>query len=270
MVRGLIMAFQDYRVIGESAFVGLDNFATAFTQRDFWYTMLRTVYYVALTLGIGFVLPILLALMLSEIRLGQYLFRTVYYLPTMTSGLVVMFVWKHLIYPSTESGLLNRMLMTVGFEPQRWIESEGWAMLCVVVPTIWAGVGAQCLIYLAALKTVEESLYEAAAIDGASTWQKLRHVTLPTLKALIIINFVGAFIGAFHAMQNIFVMTEGGPNRATHIMGLEIFYNFVVWLKLGYATAIAWVLGFMLIGFTIVQLRILKNVQFKTAGGGGH
>ena len=141
-------------------------------------------------------------------------------------------------------------------------------MLCVVIPSVWAGVGSACLIYLAALKMVEENLYEAASIDGAGTWHKLRHITLPSLKALVLINFVGAFIGSFHAMQNIFVMTEGGPNRATHIMGLEIFYNFVVWLKLGYATAIAWILGFLLIGFTVYQLRILRQVEFKAGAGG--
>ena len=262
------MAFQDYRVLEGSTFVGLDNFATAFTQMDFWMALVRTFYYVGLTLGIGFVLPIVLALMLAEIRVGQYFFRTVFYLPTMTSGLVVMFLWKHLIFDPTESGLLNQMLLEVGLEPQKWLESEGWAMICVVVPGIWAGVGSACLIYLAALKTVEESLYEAAAVDGATLWHKLRHITLPSIKALVLINFVGAFIGSFHAMQNIFVMTEGGPNRATHIMGLEIFYNFVVWLKLGYATAIAWILGFLLIGFTVYQLRILRQVEFRAGAGG--
>lgn len=267
MLRGFGMAFQDYRVLGGSTFVGLDNFATAFTQLDFWMALWRTFYYVGLSLGIGFVLPIALALMLAEIRVGQYFFRTVYYLPTMTSGLVVMFLWKHLIFEPTESGLFNQALLAFGLEPQRWLESEGWAMICVVVPTVWAGVGAACLIYLAALKMVEESLYEAAAIDGAGLWSKLRHITLPSLKALVLINFVGAFIGSFHAMQNIFVMTGGGPNRATHIMGLEIFYNFVVWLKLGYATAIAWVLGFALIGFTIWQLQILRQVEFRAGAG---
>jgi multiple sugar transport system permease protein len=138
-------------------------------------------------------------------------------------------------------------------------------MLCVVLPMVWAGAGPGCLIYLAALESVPDEMYEAADMDGASTWHKIAYITLPYLKPLIIINFVGAFIGAFQAMQQVFVMTGGGPAHATYLIGLEIWYNAFMYLKFGYATAEAWILGTMLIGFTVYQLQILKRVKFTTA-----
>ncbi len=139
-------------------------------------------------------------------------------------------------------------------------------MLCIVLPGIWAGAGPGSIIYLAALKTVPDEMYEAAEIDGASVWQKIFKVTLPYLKPLILINFLGAFIGSFQATQNIFVMTMGGPEMSTHTLSLEIFFNAFIYLKFGYATAMAWVMGAMLVGFTLYQLRIFQRVQF-TAGG---
>jgi multiple sugar transport system permease protein len=158
------------------------------------------------------------------------------------------------------------MLGSIGADPREWLGDPNLAMLCVIVPAIWAGAGPGSLIYQAALKSVPESQYEAADIDGAGILRKTWNVTLPTIKPLIIINFVGAFIGAFHAMQNIFVMTGGGPARATYTLGMEIFFNAYLFLNFGYATAVAWILGSLLIGFTMYQLRILKDIQFTAAG----
>ena len=110
-------------------------------------------------------------------------------------------------------------------------------MLCVILPVVWAGAGPGSIIYLAALKSIPDEMYEAADVDGAGIWTKIRHVVFPMLKPLIIINFVGAFIGAFKAMENVFVMTGGGPNYATHVIGLDIWYNAFMYLKFGFATA---------------------------------
>jgi len=265
LVRGAVMAFMDYRVVGASSWSGLDNFIRLFGDPVFYESMLRTVYYVALAIGFQFTAPIVLGLLLAEVPRGKMMYRIIYYLPAVTSGLVIMFLWKRFYDPST--GLFNYILTFFGLPRSEWLTSGAWwlPMLCVVLPMVWAGAGPGALIYLAALKSVPDDIYEAADIDGASTWHKIIYVTLPYLKPLIIINFVGAFIGAFQAMQQIFVMTGGGPARATHVMGLEIWYNAYMYLKFGYATAEAWVLGVMLIGFTIYQLQILKRVKFTTA-----
>lgn len=265
LIKGSTMAFYDYRILGGSKFIGLDNFIEAFSQPIFWKAMVTTFYYVGLSLGFGFFIPIILALMLTEIPKGTIVYRTIYYLPAVTTGLVVIFIWKWFYEPSSQ-GLLNTVLGFFGAAPQGWLRDPNMAMLCVILPGIWAGAGPGSLIYQAALKSVPEEMYEAADLDGAGSLQKIWHVTLPTLKPLIIINFVGAFIGAFHAMENIFVMTGGGPMNATYTIGLDIFFNAFLYLKFGYATAVAWILGAILIGFTMYQLKMLKEVRFTTKG----
>ena len=132
-------------------------------------------------------------------------------------------------------------------------------------PIVWAGMGPGCLIYLAALKGIPEDVYEAADLDGAGILSKIRNITFPYLKPLIIINFVGAFIGAARAFDSVFVMTGGGPVFSTHVAGLEIWMSAFLYLKFGYAVAMAWIIGALLVGFTLFQLRILSRVQFKTA-----
>ena len=264
LIRGTVMAFLDYRVMGGSKFIGIDNFVTAFWQPVFWIALKNTFIYVFLTIAIGFLLPVILALMLNEIPRGTLFFRIIYYLPMMTSPMVIMLLWKQFYLP-TEAGLLNKLVMLLGMGAQTWLQDPRLAMICVIIPGIWGSMGAGCIIYLAALKSVPEELYEAAALDGAGVFRKVWNITFPRLRVLLIINFVGTFIGAFHATERILMMTGGGPLRATHVIGLEIFYNAFVYLKFGYATAMAWILGSMLIGFTLYQLRILRSVKFTTA-----
>lgn len=286
LIRGMVMAFQDYRIIGGSRFVGLDNFIEAVGQESFWIGIANSLTYVALNLGLGFFVPIFLALMLHEVPRGKMFFRTVYYLPAVTSSLVIIFLWKWFYDPSPQ-GLFNTLLsyyndlalflaehvseslkcLQVNAQ-QLWLQDPRWpvAMICVILPAIWAGAGPGSIIYLAAMKGIPEEMFEAADLDGAGVWSKIWHITIPSLKPLIIINLVGAFIGSFKAMENIFIMTGGGPLNRTHTIGLEIWYNAFMYLKFGYATAAAWIMGSMLIGFTMYQLRILRNVRFSAGG----
>jgi multiple sugar transport system permease protein len=138
-------------------------------------------------------------------------------------------------------------------------------MYAVVLPGIWAGAGPGSILYLAALKNISVERYEAADIDGANWWQKIRWITLPGLKPLILINLLGVFIAGFKAMENVFVLTSGGPVNATRTIGLEIWQNAFMYLKFGYATAAAWVMGSILIGFTLIQIRTLLRMRFSTA-----
>jgi multiple sugar transport system permease protein len=279
LARGLTMAFQDYKITQPPRWVGMDNFIEAAAQQSFWIGMLNSLEYVALSLGIGFFLPIILAIMLSEIPWGKTLFRTLYYLPAVTSGLVIIFMWRQ-FYAAGADGLFNQLLSSGagawnGFAgllhlPWHfdtnvaidWLNDPKWAMIAVVLPGIWAAAGPGSIIYIAALKMVPESLYEAADLDGAGVWHKITRIALPSIKPLIVINLVGAFIGSFKSMESIFVLTGGGPLQRTHVIGLEIWYNAFVYLKFGYATAAAWMMGILLIGFTLYQLRILRNVRF--------
>ena len=339
---GISMAFMDYRLILDSSFVGVDNFANILFDDRFWYGLGRTFYFVLLSVGLGFWPPILLAILLQEIPTytAKYIYRTLFYLPAVLSGLVVMFLWKQLYAPTSE-GVLNQVLMSLNqlgpvsatllkallaafwlsfiavlvylpirvnemarlfkgilwagalgcvwvtahillggdgllatgglvgtfqVEPLGWLSDPGMAMLCIVIPHVWAASGPGCILYLAALKSIPEELYEAADIDGASSWHKICYIVLPRLKYLIVIQFIWAVIGAFKGgAEMILVMTGGGPMDATTTLSLEIFFTTFMDLNYGLGTAMAWILGALLIGFTAYQMKLLSNAEFRTA-----
>lgn len=317
LLRGLVMAFQDYKIVGKSPFVGLTNFISIMLDPNFYHYLWTTFRYVLWNLLLAFFTPILLAILLTEVPRLKVFFRTIFFLPQMTSGLVVTLMWKEM-YMGTEQGTLNRLLgalsgtlkwgiskfdwffqlppvvwfwvcvkwfmglpvlrwigdwvakvwdLAVNFENVDWLMNSHTVMACVILPGVWASAGLASLIYLAALKSVPEELYEAASIDGAGMRRKLWSITLPTIIPLIMINFVGAFIATFQTMGNIFLLTFGGPGKDTMVMGMAIWQEAYVNLRFSLATSYAWILGSILIGFTYLQLRILRRVDFRRAKG---
>ncbi|MDP8232105.1 MAG: extracellular solute-binding protein [Candidatus Zophobacter franzmannii] len=263
VIMGSLMAFQDYQIVGQSEWVGLQNFADVLFDPVWWSSLGKTLIYMTLSLGLGFIPPIVLAVMLQEVSHGKLIYRVIYYLPAVVSGVIVIYLWK-LLYDPSDAGGLNQILMSLGLEKSRWIRDENLAMICTVIPSIWAGVGPGCLIYLAALKGIPDDLYDAADIDGTNFFQKLAFIVVPSLKALIIMQFIAAFIASAQQSGFILVMTFGGPNEATKVADLLIFERAYLYLKFGIATTMAWMLGMMLMGFTILQLKKLKNMEFRT------
>ncbi|MFC1806144.1 extracellular solute-binding protein, partial [Planctomycetota bacterium] len=332
LVRGSVMAFMDYRIIGGSKVVWLDNFGDLLWDGEWWEAIWNSIRYSLLVISMTFLPPVVLAILLQEVPRGKILFRTLFYLPAVITGLVVILLWKTFYDPS-EQGVLNSILMRVpgiaylvvalvllcvcaSFawrltfhrswlaatlfvvagcimfytvirvgspifavegvpfykklfltlpEPYRWLGSSDTALFCCVLPMVWAGMGPGCLIYLAALKGISDDFYEAADVDGATFIDKILFVVFPILKPLLIINFVGVFIGSWKSTANILAMTGGG--YGTRVAGLHIFYKAFIYLKFGPATAMAWTLGFLLIGFTVHQLTILSRLEFRTTGG---
>jgi len=264
------MAFQEFRIAGDSPFVGLDNFITIALDRSFWASLGTTVYFVFVTMLLSFTTPILLAVALSEVPRGKILYRTLFFLPQVTSGLVIALMWK-MMYDPKPNGMFNQVISWIDrlpfieIGPQSWLLDPKLAMFCVVPPTAWASAGIQSLIYLAALKGVPEDTYEACEIDGGGIWTKIWHITMPILFPLIIINFVGAFIATFQNMGNIFLLTFGGPGESTMVAGMRIWIEAYGNLRFSIATSMAWVVGAGLIGFTFVQMQMLKRVEFRRA-----
>ena len=325
LLRGSLMAFQDVRLLGESRWVGLDNFGAVLWDADWWRAVWNSLRYSTLVIALTFLPPVVLAILLQEVPRGKVFFRTLFYLPAVMTSLVVILLWKS-FYEANERGVLNAMLMKVpaivflligaGFfalmfafarrlwfhgrrlpaalftfagaalfyacyglaepmlphlfatmpEPIRWLEDEKTAMLSCIIPMVWAGIGPGSLVYLAALKSVPDDLYEAADLDGATFVDKVLFVIFPILKPLLVINFVGVFIGAIlHASGNVLAMTAGLAD--TEVADLHIFYEAFMFMRFGTATAMAWVLGTLLIGFTAFQLRKLARMEFRAAGG---
>ena len=156
-------------------------------------------------------------------------------------------------------------------EPLLWLKDRDLAMVCIILPGVWAGMGPGCLIYLAALKTVPDEIYESADIDGAGILQKVRHVSLPSIRALVLINFIGAMIGAVRGgSEYVLAMTGGAPYvpyGETEVVGLHIYWQAYGYLRFGAASAMAWVLGSILVGFTVLRLQQLSRMEFRTASG---
>lgn len=286
LTRGLVMAFQNYKIVGHSPFVGLDNFISIALDPNFWHYLYTTFRFVLWNLGLAFFTPIFLALFLSEVPRAKIFFRTLFFLPQMTSGLVVTLMWKEM-FSGSPSGTINRLLSgfvkhihcrpvdwlllqifgAVQYKPIDWLGNPKMVMACVILPGVWAGAGIGSLIYLAALKSVPDELYEAASIDGAGILRRIWNITLPTILPLVMINFVGTFIGTFQSMGSIFLLTFGGPGKETMVMGMAIWQEAYVNLRFSLATSYAWILGSILIGFTYLQLRILRRVDFRQAKG---
>jgi multiple sugar transport system permease protein len=264
LIRGAVMAFQEYKIVGKTEWAGLDNFILVATDAGFWAAWGRTLEYVGLTLLLGFLTPVLLALMLAEIPRGKVFFRTLYFLPHLTSALVIALLWK-LMYDPTENGMLNQVLAVFGAGRQTWLQDPALAMVCCILPGVWAGAGMASLIYVAALQALPPDYYEAAAIDGAGILSRFRHITYPQLLPLMVINFVGAFIAAFQGMGSIFLLTFGGPGDTTNVLSLAIWKEAYNNLRFSTATTMAWFLGVALISFTYLQIRILRKVEFRRA-----
>ncbi|MFB3891126.1 MAG: extracellular solute-binding protein [Phycisphaerae bacterium] len=287
LARGTVIAFQNYNVRGFSEWVGMDNFASVLFDEEFWFAMWVSLKYTILYMIFGFGAPIILAVLLTEVPRGKVLYRTIYYLPAVLTGVIVIFLWKG-FYGS--NGMINQVCnyviaainwafswaMSGPISPIaiKWLDEPRFALLFCLLPSIWAGMGPGCLIYLAALKTVPDDIYEAADIDGAGIWSKFTNVALPSIKALILINFIGAMIGAMKSgAQFMLAMTGGGPNTPlgeTEVIGLHIFWQAYAHLRFGAATAMAWILGSLLIGFTVYRLQQLSRMEFRTASGTGN
>jgi len=181
-------------------------------------------------------------------------------------GLILFYTCFRIAWPIfAQQGPWWKELFQTIPEPYRWLGDSDTAMLCCVIPMIWTGMGPGCLIYLAALKGIADDYYEAADIDAATFLDKLLFIVLPMIKPLLIINFVGVFIRSWYgATASILAMTGGA--HGTEVVGLHIFYRAFMYLNFGEATAMAWLLGLMLIGFTVYQLRILSRIEFRAHG----
>lgn len=263
LFRGSLMAFQNYSVMGGSPWVGMNNFGDVLFDTSFWMPMVYACYFCFLWMLLGFLPPLILAVMLQEVPMGKLLFRTLFYIPAVVSSIVVLFMWRQIYDPS--QGILNKILAVFHIPEQTWTGDPKLAMICVVFPLAWASAGPSSILYLAALKGIPEELYEAADIDGASFFDKLRYIVYPYLRPLLVINMVGALVFGFKSGDAVLAMTQGSPNGVTRVIGYEIFVNTFMLLRFGHGTAMAWILGMILLAFTAYQMKILSKVEFRTA-----
>lgn len=252
----IIISFCNYDILNPARFIGLDNYKWAFTKDAlFWKAMWNTIYMViGIPLGMGISLGIALLLNL-KVR-GIAVWRTFFYLPSIVPAVASSILWIWIFNPS--SGLLNNALASIGIHGPNWLQDENTSKLSLILMGLW-GAGGGMIIWLAGLKGISESYYEAASLDGASTWQQFTQVTIPLLSPYIFFNLIMGLIGTFQIFTQAFIMTQGGPVDSTLFYAYHLFNNAFRYLQMGYAAAMAWVLFVIVFGLTVVQLKLQKR-----------
>lgn len=249
MLFSLGLSFYEADLLTTSYFVGLTNYRDLLHETLFWQSLRVTFVYACTSVPLGAVLALGIALLLNQRIPGVGLWRTIYYLPTVVSGVAVSVLWLQIFNP--RAGLINNALALLGLAGPNWLYDSAWALPALILMSVW-GVGSSILLYLAGLQTIPTPLYEAATIDGANRWQRFWAVTVPMLSPTIFFNVTINLIFAFQFFTQSFVMTGGGPNNATLSMVLHLYNKAFVQLRFGYASALAWVLFTIIVIFTLL------------------
>ena len=253
MIASLYFSFTRYSIIDNPVWLGLDNYVKLFTQDPKFYSALGITFgYSFLAIPLGLVLGFLLAYMLNLKIPGTAFWRTIFYMPSVISGVVVAILWRGLF--DAKFGFINWTLSLLGIQGPEWLLSPEWALIALVLISLW-GVGGGMIIYLAGLQAIPTSLYEAAEIDGCSRWQHLRKITLPMMSPIIFYNLVIGIISCFQYFTEAWVLTRGGPAEATQFYNIYIYKTAFSYLNMGYASSMAWVLFFIVLALTAVVFK---------------
>ncbi|MEZ4620518.1 MAG: sugar ABC transporter permease [Caldilineaceae bacterium] len=260
ILASLYFSFTNYEIIGTPKWVGVDNYIRAFSKDDlFWDSLGRTFAFTGAYVPLTIFGALLLAVLLNQKLVGTNVYRSVFFVPHLVPAVALAVVWIYLLQPRL--GPINQVLRNIGIDnPPAWLASRDTALYSVIMINVWAAVGGNTmLIFLAGLQGVPQELYEAADIDGAGPWNKFRNVTVPLLTPTIFFNLVLAIIGALKVFTTALVATQGGPSYATWFFALHIYTEAFQYFRLGYGSALAWVLAIILMIFTFVQVQYSRR-----------
>ena len=258
------LVFQDWNMIRPPEFVGLDNFKKIASDKLFWQALKVTTRYTVISVPLSMVLAFLLALLMNTKVRGITFFRTIYYLPSIVPAVANAVLWAWIL--NSDFGLLNVFLHFIGLPKIRWLQEPELALPALILMSLW-GLGGGMVIYLAGLQGIPEVFYEAAEIDGAGRWHKLRHVTIPLMSPVIFFNLVMSIIGTFQVFTAGYLITDGGPQNATLFYVLYLYRNAFQYLEMGYAAALAWVLFFVIMGLTLLIFKYVGSLIYYEEPG---
>jgi multiple sugar transport system permease protein len=261
IVRTVVMSFQHTNLVQAPTWVGLDNFSRVIHDPQTPIAVKNTAYFALLALVFGYPIPLVAAVLMSEVRRARGLYSALAYLPVVIPPVVAVLLWKT-FYDASSLGVFNTVLGWVGLGPYPWLQSQSWAMPSLVLESTWANAGSTVIIYLAALTGVNAELYEAASVDGATLLQKVWHVTLPQLRGVLLVTMILQIIGTAQVFLEPYLFTSGGPANATLTVLLQI-YDYAFGNSLGgdygAATALSLMLAGFLAVFSLVYLRATRS-----------
>lgn len=237
----------------ELEIVGLENYQTMFADPLFWQSVWNTVYYAVGSVFLGTIFALILAILLNQDIAGLAFFRSVFYLPSVTAGVAVALVWIWILNPVL--GLLNLGLGLIGIDGPGWLQSQEWVMPALILMSLFR-VGPSMIILLAGLQGIPQNLYEAAEIDGAGRWAKLRNITIPMLSPSLFFVIVVSTVGSFQIFTEIRIMTQGGPGTSSFVLVWYLWEQAFVYLRMGFASAVAWILFIVVMALVGLQFWI--------------
>jgi multiple sugar transport system permease protein len=255
------LTFQKWNLIAPPTYAGMDNINRLFTDPLLLQSLKATFTYTILSVPLSLLLSFFLAVLINNQFRGIAIFRTIYYLPSIVPAVANALLWAWMF--NTEFGLINAGIRALGGAKIAWLSSTTWAIPAFVLLSLW-GVGSSMIIFLAGLQGIPEIYYEAAVIDGAGRWQKLRHVTLPLMSPIIFFNLVIGFINTFQIFTIGYLVTDGGPQNATLFLVLYIYRTAFQTRNMGYAAALSWVLFIILMILSFIVIKYVgKRVYYE-------
>lgn len=263
MVIALVLSFSSYDVLTPIQWVGLNNYERLMRDNLFFVSLRNVFSYVVLYVPFMIILSLTLAVALNRKRPGMKFFRTLFYIPVISSPVAAATVWIWLL--QKDSGLVNQLLAAVGITGPAWLSNVDTVMLAVVLVTLWQGLGSNMIIYLAGLQGIPEYLYEAAKLDGAGTWQQFRYITWPSLRTTTFFVSTMSLIGAFQLFDQAYILGTGpGPGNAVRTPVYHIYTTGFEKLRMGYASSQAFVLFMVIMVISLINIRV--NRQADSAG----
>lgn len=259
-VMGMVLSTFKLKGYTPTEFIGLKNYIEVITDTEFIPILFNTVKYVLWSLAVGFIPPVIIAIMVNEVMHLKSAFRVMIYLPAIIPGVAANLMWYFLYYPDA-TGLFNQVMMNFGIESYAWLNDPKFTILYIIIATTWSGFGGTMILYYAALQSVSAELYEAATIDGAGMVRKLWNVTIPQIKGTLLLCFVSQIISVFQILDQPLVMTGGGPNGASTSLGLQLYnYGFVNG-RAGHALALGVIVFAMLMVATCFYFRLNRKIE---------
>jgi len=263
MLASLYFSFTFYDAVQTPRWRGIANYSELFADELFWQSIKVTALYSVGSVAIGIVASMAVALLLNRDIHGVSIFRTIFYIPSVISGVAVSLLWMWIF--NSDFGLLNYLLWELfRIQGPAWLMSRQWVVPALVIMSLW-GIGGGIVIYLARLQSIPTELYEAAEIDGANAWRRLAHITIPMMTPVIFFNLIMGIIGSFQIFTQSYVMTAGGPNNASLFYVLYLYRNAFRYFRMGYASALAWILFLILMVLTFI---VLKSASWWVYYGG--
>ncbi len=259
IIASIVYSFMDYNILETPSWIGIKNYIDMFHDDLFWKSLGNTFYYVVFSVPLTIIIGLAIALLLNNDIKGIAVYRTLYYMPSIVPLVAGSILWAWIFNPNF--GILTNLVESFGIEAPGWLSDPAWAKPSLILMSLW-GAGGGMIIYLAGLKNIPRVYYEAAELDGAGTLRKFFYITLPMLSPTLFFQLIMGIIGSFQVFTQAFIMTNGGPNDATLFYVFYLFNNAFRFWKMGYASALAWVLFAIIMFFTWVNFKMSKYWVF--------